>query len=216
MHMPIGLAGQGGGVGHPDAMTGHGYFSAKGGALNKTRSMGRGYPYDELDLEPDEEYDDEDDDELDDEAVRVAKETGTNWSSSAGDPYSMNRRDRKSYTSSNSFGLPNVPVFAEAREELRTELNNQRCRLHELSATIRLRSRSSEPDSGTIYGWSSPPQWNEPPRFGGIDNPRYLDVVGEDEEEEFEDKRRQVRNDVYEEQLIRRLIRQCMQTMCYR
>lgn len=196
----IGLSGQGAGVGHPDAMTGHGYFSSRGSAGNRTYPMQRGFPYDELDLTPDPEIEyeeDEDDDEL---AVKLSRKTHSNYS--ATDTMGMHAKDRRSFADSS---LLNVSSFTEQRRRLREINASIRRRIHE-DSTIRSRPRSSEPDSGTIYGWSSQPMWNEPRRYGGVKRPRFEDIVGGDEEDEFEEYQEYLAMDAQEEQLLRRYI----------
>lgn len=178
------------GVGHPDARTGHGYGSARGGPGNRTYPLQRGFPYDELDLEPDRWDSDEDwdVDDLDDEALRVSHDVRSDYL--AHDTMGMHARDRRSYADSSTF---RTPMYSEGA-------------VNELSATIRTRSKSSEPGVGTIYGWSSQPMWDDPPRRGGVERPRFEDVVGNDEEDDFADDVERVRRYMVDEALIRRFV----------
>lgn len=193
-------------------MQGHGYFKGSGGVLSRMRSYPEGYPYMQyLDNGLYDESEDDEEDTLDDveKAVKVSNTTLGDYGGS--DSFGAHAKDRRSFTSSNNFGLPNVPVFAEAD-------------LHEIGASIRLRPRSSEPKgsrpfhpeptpAGSMYGWSSPPQWKEPPRKADEDNYRFEDIVGVDEEEEFENLRD--RHDHMDEQVLRGYIRLVLsETLC--
>lgn len=165
-----------------DAMTGHGYFSTNDTPGNKTYPMQRGFPYDELDLRP------EEDEELniDDEELggRIDRKTLRDYVPS--DRTSMHVRDRRAMQGQDSLGIPGFI----AQESL-----------------IRLRSKTSEPSIGTMYGWSSQPMWNEPRRIGGVESPRYSDVIKGDDEEEFEDREAFFRLDALEERVMRKYVR---------
>ena len=147
------------GPGHPDAGIGRGYGTIDGPG-NATRQVQlRGYPYDIDDVG---RYELEDDDiELDDEADRIA--TRTNAGHQPWNTFDMHRRDRRKFASSDVSLGP-------------------------IESLIRLRPASSEPDPGTMYGWSHAPMWNTPRRRGGVSKPRYADVAGYDPEADFEDQ----------------------------
>lgn len=196
--MPIGYFGQGAGPGHPDARSGAGYGSVHGGPGNRTRQQGRGYPYDELDLTPEDDFDDEELDELEDEALRISQVTGARYTPN--DAFGSHARDRRSFVDSSTFGIANVPVFAEACN-----------RVDELSSTIRLRPRSSEPDAGTIYGWSSPHLTRKPKRVAGVKKPRFMDIVDTTFEEDFEEDLEYHDSDVYEEHVLKCYIRRIIE-----
>lgn len=176
----IGYSAKAAGVGAPDAMTGHGYGSTKDSAANKTRSMGRGFPYNRNDLMPDDhDCDCEDYDCEDCDCETCEKVVNTTLGDPARTDFGFTQRG-----GNRSLGTAGVSE----------------------SSLIRLRPKSSEPFStGMKYGLSRAPIWPEP-RRKGVDNPRFDDVV-QDDEEAYEDHMDFINGRRVDEQLLRRYIR---------
>ena len=148
---------QGAGPGFPDAGTGRGYGRVGQGALGTMRQYPQGYPYTHTLEDMVNDNDDDDEDEYEIEDKHAIKIKNTTLADRRVDATYNSTKDRRTFASSNNQGMFNYGTFGE-------------------SNFIRLRPRSSEPSTGTMYGWSHPHLTTEPDVESDENFYRYSDI----------------------------------------